>query len=235
MLASASGLPSIPKAERVTGTWCAPTTHALPIGVSLIVTDSSGIAPREVRPMTRTAEDILGAEAIAAVRRPIEKARGLPAGVLHQRGVLPARTAKVFRNRHLDGCRRTPVIFQESGLDAMPITVAGLPIILVRTQSSDIKAFHNVCRHRAAMVLTEPCKKGKAVAVPLPAAWAWDLDGKLRHAAPYFDGSKSGLEDRESWTASLWVWSPLAAPCGTTGSSSILTATPRRSRSTCSP
>ncbi len=147
--------------------------------------------------MTRTAEDILGAEAIAAVRRPIEKARGLPAGAYTSEEFFRLEQRKYFARTWM-GVAYTCDIPNPG--DAMPITVAGLPIILVRTQSSDIKAFHNVCRHRAAMVLTEPCKKAKQLQCPYH-AWAWDLDGKLR-AAPYFDGSKSGLEegilDRES-------------------------------------
>lgn len=158
--------------------------------------------------MTRTAEDILGAEAIAAVRRPIEKARGLPAGAYTSEEFFRLEQRKYFARTWM-GVAYTCDIPNPG--DAMPITVAGLPIILVRTQSSDIKAFHNVCRHRAAMVLTEPCKKAKQLQCPYH-AWAWDLDGKLR-AAPYFDGSKSGLEegilDRESLglvSVSCAVW-----------------------------
>lgn len=147
--------------------------------------------------MTRTAEDILGAEAIAAVRRPIEKARGLPAGAYTSEEFFRLEQRKYFARTWM-GVAYTCDI-PDPG-DAMPITVAGLPIILVRTGRGDVKAFHNVCRHRAAMVLTEPCKKAKQLQCPYH-AWAWDLDGKLR-AAPYFDGSKSGLEegilDRES-------------------------------------
>ena len=147
--------------------------------------------------MTRTAEDILGAEAIAAVRRPIEKARGLPASAYTSEEFFRLEQRKYFARTWM-GVAYTCDI-PDPG-DAMPITVAGLPIILVRTGRGDVKAFHNVCRHRAAMVLTEPCKKAKQLQCPYH-AWAWDLDGKLR-AAPYFDGSKSGLEegilDRES-------------------------------------
>ncbi len=140
--------------------------------------------------MTRTAEDILGAEAIAAVRRPIEKARGLPAGAYTSEDFFRLEQRKYFARTWM-GVAYTCDIPNPG--DAMPITVAGLPIILVRTGSGDVKAFHNVCRHRAAMVLTEPCTKAKQLQCPYH-AWAWDLDGKLR-AAPYFDGSKSGLED----------------------------------------
>ena len=155
--------------------------------------------------MTRTAEDILGAEAIAAVRRPIEKARGLPASAYTSEEFFRLEQRKYFARTWM-GVAYTCDI-PDPG-DAMPITVAGLPIILVRTGRGDVKAFHNVCRHRAAMVLTEPCKKAKQLQCPYH-AWSWDLEGKLR-GAPYFDGSKSGLTEGYLNKESLGL---ISVPC----------------------
>ena len=158
--------------------------------------------------MVRTAARLLGEDVIEAVRRPIESARGLPALAYTSEEFFELEQQKYFARTWM-GVAYTCDI-PDPG-DAMPITVAGLPIILVRTHENEIKAFHNVCRHRAAMVLTEPCKKAKQLQCPYH-AWAWDLDGRLR-AAPYFDGSKSGLEegflDRESLglvSATCAVW-----------------------------
>ena len=140
--------------------------------------------------MIRSAEELLGDDVIAAVRRPIEAARGLPGLAYTSEEFFQLEQRKYFARTWM-GVAYTCDI-PDPG-DALPITVAGLPIILVRTSKNEIKAFHNVCRHRAAMVLTEPCKNAKQLQCPYH-AWAWDLDGKLR-AAPYFDGSKSGLEE----------------------------------------
>lgn len=138
--------------------------------------------------MVSAAGEILGAESVAAVRRPIEKARGLPSAAYTSEDFFRLEQKKYFARTWM-GVAYTCDI-PEPG-DAMPMTVAGLPIILARTKKGEVKAFHNVCRHRAAMVLTEPCKGARQLQCPYH-AWAWDLDGTLR-AAPYFDGSKSGL------------------------------------------
>ena len=180
--------------------------------------------------MTRTAEDILGAEAIAAVRRPIEKARGLPAGAYTSEEFFRLEQRKYFARTWM-GVAYTCDI-PDPG-DAMPITVAGLPIILVRTGRGDVKAFHNVCPASGGHGSDRAVQKGEAVAVPLP-RMGMGPRRKASGGTPISTAAKAAWR-RESWTASLWVWSPLTAPCGTTGSSSILTATPRRSRSTCSP
>ena len=140
--------------------------------------------------MTRSADEILGREAVAAVRRPIEQARGLPAAAYTSEEFFRLEQRKYFARTWM-GVAYTCDI-PDPG-DVMPITVAGLPIVLVRTRDGEIKAFHNVCRHRAAMVVTEPRKNATRLQCPYH-AWAWDLDGGLR-AAPYFDGSRSGLEE----------------------------------------
>jgi choline monooxygenase len=144
--------------------------------------------------MTRTVEEILGKKAIAAVRRPVEKAGGLP-GVAY--------TSQEFFD--LEQENFFPRTWMGVGFecdipnpgDAMPIMVGKLPIILVRNKQHEIKAFHNVCRHRASMVLTKPEKGLTTLTCPYH-AWAWDLDGKLK-AIPYFDGTKNGKNTDLDW------------------------------------
>jgi phenylpropionate dioxygenase-like ring-hydroxylating dioxygenase large terminal subunit len=54
----------------------------------------------------------------------------------------------------------------------------GLSIIISRGLEGDVKAFHNVCRHRASALLLE--KQGTARRFVCPYhAWGYDLDGKL--------------------------------------------------------
>jgi phenylpropionate dioxygenase-like ring-hydroxylating dioxygenase large terminal subunit len=38
--------------------------------------------------------------------------------------------------------------------DVLPVGVAGMPIVLVRQRDGGLRGFHNVCRHRAARLLT---------------------------------------------------------------------------------
>ncbi len=71
--------------------------------------------------------------------------------------------------------------------DAVPVTVAGKPVLLVRNGEGEIAAFHNVCRHRCLTLVDKPGNVGKLIRCPYH-AWAYDLDGNLR-ASPHFGGT----------------------------------------------
>ena len=68
----------------------------------------------------------------------------------------------------------------------MPVTVAGRPVLLVRDAEKEVRAFHNVCRHRCLKLVDEPCNVGPAIQCPYH-SWTYRLDGAL-HLAPYFGG-----------------------------------------------
>lgn len=70
--------------------------------------------------------------------------------------------------------------------DAVPVTLAEHPLLLVRNQQGNIQCFHNVCRHRCLTLVEEPKNVGKLIRCPYH-AWAYDLNGLLR-AAPHFGG-----------------------------------------------
>ena len=143
---------------------------------------------------TSRVEDLLGRDAIAAVRRPIERARGLPASAytapeffkLEQQGLFPKLWVAAAFTSDLPDVG-----------DAMPVTIAGVPLILARDRDGAIKAFHNVCRHRAALVLTAPAKGLNQFQCPYH-AWTWTLGGALR-ATPYFDGTKAAKDSPIVW------------------------------------
>jgi carnitine monooxygenase subunit len=76
-------------------------------------------------------------------------------------------------------------------------TVAGMPIALVRDRSGLLRAFYNVCRHRAHELLSGSGTTGTIVC-PYH-AWVYDLDGALRAARradrmPTFDKTEICLE-----------------------------------------
>lgn len=70
--------------------------------------------------------------------------------------------------------------------DISPVSVGGIPILLVRGRDGEIRAFHNACRHRGMKLYDEP-QCGKAVLTCPYHAWAYDLDGRLR-TTPHFGG-----------------------------------------------
>ena len=68
----------------------------------------------------------------------------------------------------------------------VPVTVAGQPVLLVRDADQQVRAFHNVCRHRCLKLVDQPRNVGRVIRCPYH-AWTYGLDGTL-HIAPYFGG-----------------------------------------------
>jgi phenylpropionate dioxygenase-like ring-hydroxylating dioxygenase large terminal subunit len=82
----------------------------------------------------------------------------------------------------------------------------GIPILVTRGRSGELRAFLNVCRHRGA-VLLEGCGERATVQCHYH-AWTYDLDGSLRNAPrserePGFDKSEWSL-----LPASVGTWGP---------------------------
>ena len=70
--------------------------------------------------------------------------------------------------------------------DQVPVTAAGLPIVLVRGRDGALRAFHNVCGHRGLKLVDMPCRGKPTLLCPYH-GWAYDLTGALR-ATPDFGG-----------------------------------------------
>ena len=62
--------------------------------------------------------------------------------------------------------------------DAWPAVLAGWPLLLVRDENREVRAFHNVCRHRANRVVDAPCRKLKSLTCPWH-GWTYAFDGSL--------------------------------------------------------
>ena len=86
--------------------------------------------------------------------------------------------------------------------DALPVTIADQPIVLIKNASNEIKAFHNVCRHRCLKLVDEPKNVGAMLCCPYH-SWTYNLDGELcvtpffggkDHQTKGFDLSKNGLK-----------------------------------------
>ncbi len=71
--------------------------------------------------------------------------------------------------------------------DVMPLEVAGRPIFLIRDSNGEIKAFHNVCRHRCLKLIDESCNVGPRIRCPYH-SWVYGLSGELK-STPFFAGS----------------------------------------------
>lgn len=83
--------------------------------------------------------------------------------------------------------------------DVKPVSVAGLPLIIVRETERKISAYHNVCSHRGAKLVEAPCRGRRTLVCPYH-AWSYGLDGRLV-ATPTFAGEgehKPGGFEQES-------------------------------------
>ncbi|AWM36520.1 Benzene 1,2-dioxygenase subunit alpha [Gemmata obscuriglobus] len=85
--------------------------------------------------------------------------------------------------------------------------IAGEPVLVVRNESGDLKAFFNVCRHRAARLCTDECGTVTKLRCRYH-GWTYDLSGALR-GVPEFDGVQDfRREDNGLPPVAVAVWGP---------------------------
>ena len=76
-------------------------------------------------------------------------------------------------------------------------TVAGYPVFVIRDDEGRVRAFHNVCRHRGAQLLSaESGHCGKLVVCPYH-SWSYARDGRLNKAVDF--GSDTAF-DPDAWS-----------------------------------
>ena len=161
----------------------------------------------------RKVVELIGEEGIAQAFAPIEEASGLPNAAYWSPEWLALEQEHCFRRAWVFAGAEAELA--EPGA-MKPLEVGGAPIVLVRGSDGQIRAFHNVCRHRGAKLVTQPCRKA-TLTCPYH-AWNYGLDGVLR-ARPHFHGPDSAeridpaqgdklnlMEVRcESWNGCIFV------------------------------
>ena len=70
--------------------------------------------------------------------------------------------------------------------DVKPITLLGMPLLLVRDHENTIKVFQNTCRHRGMILVQEATSIKKVVRCPYH-SWCYDLNGELQ-TTPHVGG-----------------------------------------------
>ena len=71
--------------------------------------------------------------------------------------------------------------------DMLPVEIAGQPVVLVLSRDREIRAFHNVCRHRGARLVNEACNRRKFLCPNH--SWSYSLNGNLI-SRPHFHGGE---------------------------------------------
>ena len=133
--------------------------------------------------MSLTLQSILGAEALDAFEAPGSVARGLPAAAYTSEAFFGLENERIFSESWVFAGLAHELA--RPG-DVVPVTVAGKPVLLVRDAAGEVRAFHNVCRHRCLKLVAEPGNVGPTIRCPYH-SWTYKLDGAL-HVAPYFGG-----------------------------------------------
>ena len=124
-----------------------------------------------------------GHDPLSSVRQPVARATGLPNAhytdpAMHRREcdtVLSASWAglAVASDVPMPG-------------DAKPITFLGMPLLLLRDRSGQVRVFQNICRHRGMILVDEPRRIEGAIRCPYH-SWCYGTDGRLV-ATPHVGG-----------------------------------------------
>ena len=78
--------------------------------------------------------------------------------------------------------------------DVVAATIAGYPLLVVRT-ADGLKAFHNVCRHRAGPLFEDARGNCGKVFTCKYHGWSYALDGRLKSARDF--GAAAGFDPRK--------------------------------------
>ncbi len=155
------------------------------------------------------ADPIALARDLESVRRPIEEATTLPARFYTDPAIYQAELERIFGTMWLCVAREEDL--PDEG-DYLTQSIGLASVILIRDAEGRVNAFHNVCRHRASRLLTEPSGCGLSIIKCPYHAWTYDLDGSLR-GAPHMDNVRNfdrkdfGLNRvrLETWNGFLFI------------------------------
>jgi len=127
---------------------------------------------------------------LASVKPPIETCATLPLTCYSDEKIFKYELESIF-HRSWIGIGRTDQ-WQAPG-HYTAIQVAGVPVIVLRDEAGELRAFANTCRHRGTMLLEgQGCTR--AIICPFH-NWTYGLDGRL-HSAPKMQKAKNFDKDK---------------------------------------
>ena len=122
--------------------------------------------------------------------RPLDRAETIPSSWYFDKDVFELERRTVFGDTWQVVGRADQVAQPGSYFTA---DVAGEPILVVRDEEGVLRAFYNVCRHRAARLATESQGRVRKLRCRYH-GWTYDLSGRLR-GTPEFDGVANFCRD----------------------------------------
>ncbi|MGH9932317.1 MAG: aromatic ring-hydroxylating oxygenase subunit alpha, partial [Pyrinomonadaceae bacterium] len=154
--------------------------------------------------MTHSLEEIIDSYDATA---PLEQALTIPASWYTDERICDLELRSVFAGSWQPVCRVNQL--SEPGR-YITAEIAGEPIVVVRGNDDQLRAFFNVCRHHAATVMTEPEGTANQLRCPYH-GWTYSLDGQLKGTPDFsgvcnFDRSQNGLMSIELGVWQQWVF-----------------------------
>lgn len=136
---------------------------------------------------------------------PLERARTLPSTWYHEPRIAELEKTAIFAATWQMIGRAEQVAQPGSFITT---EIAGEPILVVRDDKGTLRAFYNVCRHKATVLMGESCGKVGKLRCRYH-GWTYDLTGKLK-GTPEFDGVEEfNKEDNGLVELSVATWGPL--------------------------
>ena len=130
--------------------------------------------------------ELAGILALYNEHAPLEEASTIPGPWYLDPGILKLEEQQVFGG-NWQCVGRLDQVMQPGGYFTSEL--AHEPVIVVRDQQSELRAFYNVCRHHAAAVAPEACGHAQSFRCPYH-GWNYGLDGALK-GAPEFTGVRN--------------------------------------------
>jgi choline monooxygenase len=138
--------------------------------------------------------------------RPLAHASTIPAAWYTDRELYELERRAVF-GRTWQAVGRREVLSEPGSY--LTADVAGEPVLAVRGDDGELRAFFNVCRHRAAPLLTEPCGHATKLRCRYH-GWTYDFAGRLR-GTPEWDGvCEFHREENGLAPVAVAEWGPFA-------------------------
>ncbi len=105
---------------------------------------------------------------------------GLPKWSFFSEEMLEAEKALLFRQHWQIVCHLSDI--PEAG-DFVTLDMVGERALVIRDREGQVRAFHNLCRHRGSRVVAEEQGRCKSAIICPFHGWVYNLDGSLRGAA----------------------------------------------------
>ena len=135
----------------------------------------------------------------------LEHALALPARFYTDVAAPPLDARAVFARHWQLACHQSRLV----GVgDHVVLDVAGVPIIVLRSDADTIRAFHNVCRHRAGPLARCDGLGAKALRCKYH-GWTYGLDGQLKAASEMADAADFDISQVRLPEARVHLWQGL--------------------------